>query len=349
MDLAEPPLRPLSAAFTRQPLPDSGRRLAHASSRERHEAIGALLRPESVHAVDGRCYDCLPAELRTRYDIVDTTNISAHPYDCHAQELITAHRSGWVLDCGAGYRATSEPNVVNFEIVRYPSTDVLGVAEEMPFRDACFDAVICLNVLEHVKDPFKAAREIARVLKPGGALYCVVPFLQPLHGYPHHYYNMTGQGLMSLFAAHFTIGRQEVLRSGLPIWALHSLVSIWHSALPPAEQAQFAATPVSELLGSPLTLLDRPYVTALPECANFVLASTTACFATRRTDVPPPDDPARIARQATETVEHLRRERDDAHRQIAALDARLNRLRRSRWWRLRRRTLHLFGLEDGKD
>jgi hypothetical protein len=26
-----------------------------------------------------------------------------------------------------------------------------------------------------------------------------VPFLQPLHGYPHHYYNMTGEGLRNLF------------------------------------------------------------------------------------------------------------------------------------------------------
>ncbi len=316
----------------------------------RHAAIGALLRPEHRAGPGNEtCYDCLPAALRARYDIVDTTNVSAHPYDCHAMELITAHRSGWVLDCGAGYRATLEPNVVNFEIVRYPSTDVLGVAEEMPFRDACFDAVICLNVLEHVKDPFKAAREITRVLKPGGRLYCVVPFLQPVHGYPHHYYNMTAQGLSNLFARHFQMQRQEVLGSGGPIWTLQSILSIWHGALPVGVQEEFARTSVGELLMSPIALLQRPFVTALPECARFVLASTTAYFGTRRADVTPPLDPADALERVNVDTAALRTELARAQQEVLRLDARLNRLRRSHWWRLRRRLLHLFGLEDGKD
>jgi SAM-dependent methyltransferase len=99
----------------------------------------------------------------------------------------------------AGLRDIYYDNVVNYEIVDYDTTDVIGPGERLPFRDGVFDAVISIAVLEHVRDPFACAAEIVRVLKPGGELVCSVPFLQPLHGYPHHYYNMTPQGLRALF------------------------------------------------------------------------------------------------------------------------------------------------------
>jgi SAM-dependent methyltransferase len=38
----------------------------------------------------------------------------------------------------------------------------------IPFPDSHFDAVICNHVMEHVRDDFRAMREILRVLKPAG-------------------------------------------------------------------------------------------------------------------------------------------------------------------------------------
>jgi SAM-dependent methyltransferase len=50
-----------------------------------------------------------------------------------------------------------------------------GDAFALPFPDECFDKVICAEVMEHVHDFRGAARELARVTKPGGRLAITIP------------------------------------------------------------------------------------------------------------------------------------------------------------------------------
>ncbi len=223
----------------------------------------------------------LPPDLREQFKISDTANISANGYDETAVDIICNHADGLVLDCGAGFRALEYPNVINFEIVNYPSTDVLGVNERLPFADNTFDAAFSLAVLEHVKDPFASAKEIARVLKPGGVLYCVVPLLQPVHGYPHHYYNMTSQGLQNLFEE-MDIQQSGVLKSGLPIWTLTWFLRSWVDGLSGSTKKSFLDLKVSDLIGDPLNYLNQPYVEQLGAQKNLELASSTMILATKK-------------------------------------------------------------------
>jgi 2-polyprenyl-6-hydroxyphenyl methylase / 3-demethylubiquinone-9 3-methyltransferase len=44
----------------------------------------------------------------------------------------------------------------------------IGAGEALPYADASFEAVVCVDVLEHVKDLDRVLSEIARVLRPGG-------------------------------------------------------------------------------------------------------------------------------------------------------------------------------------
>ncbi|MFW5641255.1 MAG: bifunctional 2-polyprenyl-6-hydroxyphenol methylase/3-demethylubiquinol 3-O-methyltransferase UbiG [Roseicyclus sp.] len=44
----------------------------------------------------------------------------------------------------------------------------VGVGEALPYGDGAFDAVVCVDVLEHVEDLVRVLAEVARVLRPGG-------------------------------------------------------------------------------------------------------------------------------------------------------------------------------------
>jgi len=50
-----------------------------------------------------------------------------------------------------------------------------GNTFQLPFADAAFDKVICSEVMEHVHDYRGAARELARVTKPGGCVAVTIP------------------------------------------------------------------------------------------------------------------------------------------------------------------------------
>lgn len=250
--------------------------------KQKLDRIRSLLQDGSDFHEAEYFFDFLTAELRAEFNIVDTDNVSSHDYDRDALQIIEEYADGIVLDCGAGLRKTYYDNVVNFEICSYATTDVRGVGERLPFRDGVFDAVFSFNVLEHVKDPFACAREISRVLKKGGRLYCVVPFLQPFHGYPHHYYNMTHMGLRNLFSDTLGIDRQDVGGGGLPIFTLTWIIREWLSGLPPKTRRQMKRMRVADFNKSPLELLNQPFVTQLSSEKTLELASTTAIYATKK-------------------------------------------------------------------
>jgi SAM-dependent methyltransferase len=50
-----------------------------------------------------------------------------------------------------------------------------GPVESLPFEDASFDLVTCLDVIEHTDDDTAALRELRRVTRPGGHAVLTVP------------------------------------------------------------------------------------------------------------------------------------------------------------------------------
>jgi SAM-dependent methyltransferase len=191
---------------------------------KKHELILNLLQKQYSNSFDGHLFNCLNTDLSILAGIEDTENISKNPYDPRFQELIINNPDKLFLDVGAGFRPVRYENVVNLEIVPYQTTDVLGVAESLPFNSNMFDFVHSNAVLEHVRNPFRAAEEMVRVAKPGATLWISVPFLQPYHGYPNHYYNMTHSGLRNLFEDKLVAVELSVPHYYHPIYALEWFV-----------------------------------------------------------------------------------------------------------------------------
>jgi SAM-dependent methyltransferase len=77
---------------------------------------------------------------------------------------VAAHRPGLQL-FGCDISDWSPPEGIGFRLM----------TNNIPYDDATFDAVLVVDVLEHVPDPEHLVREIVRVLKPDGRFVGFVP------------------------------------------------------------------------------------------------------------------------------------------------------------------------------
>lgn len=102
-----------------------------------------------------------------------------------------------ILNLGSGSKIIRE-DVINVDSRPHPGVRVIADVYKLPFEDNSVDAVIAESLLEHLKEPERAVKEILRVLKPGGILYIIVPFMLGFHSSPGDYYRWTAHGLREL-------------------------------------------------------------------------------------------------------------------------------------------------------
>ena len=178
-------------------------------------------------------------------------------------ERLDVRKGDLVLDagCGEGRHCFGclerGANVVgldlDFESLRLPSRRLrrrgaelgsLGAMNQgntfaLPYRDATFDRVICSEVMEHVHDYVAAARELARVTRPGGKLAITIPTATS-----EHLYLRLGDDYFESPGGHIRIFRPRQLARGLaeaglstvgvgfahgfhtPYWVLRSVMNL---------------------------------------------------------------------------------------------------------------------------
>jgi len=66
--------------------------------------------------------------------------------------------------------------------------DIVSDVTAIPELDGSFDAIMCIEVFEHLPNPLAAIREFARLLRPGGQMILTAPFCSLTHYAPYHFY-----------------------------------------------------------------------------------------------------------------------------------------------------------------
>lgn len=192
---------------------------------------------------------CFPVSFATKlHEVSEYPTESSGRYGYFEAEL-AANEHKLYADIGAGFRHVAFMNCAYVEVYPSLTADILIDDDcRLPFKDASLDGIGCFAVLEHVTQPWRMVNEFARVVKPEGRLFIDWPFLQPVHGYPSHYYNATREGLRKLFDHDFTVselytgphqGPDYTVR-----WILNALLS---SISDPTIREQLSQTTVGDL------------------------------------------------------------------------------------------------------
>ena len=65
-------------------------------------------------------------------------------------------------------------NYVSIDL-KSPLADIKANLYNLPFKENCFDLILCNHVLEHIEDDYKALNELYRVIKNKGTLIAQIP------------------------------------------------------------------------------------------------------------------------------------------------------------------------------
>lgn len=125
--------------------------------------------------------------------------------------------------------------VLNVDLFPDYGVDVVGDATQLPLQDGSVDGFISRRVLEHVCKPGKAVAEMHRALKPGGRVWCEIPFLQGYHPTPTDFQRYTKAGMADLFDQ-FTVVELGVASgpSSTVSWVMREYLAILFSFNNPA-------------------------------------------------------------------------------------------------------------------
>ncbi|MDP7243871.1 MAG: class I SAM-dependent methyltransferase [Flavobacteriales bacterium] len=143
---------------------------------------------------------------------------------------IFSGKQDMILDLGCGnnpgYHKFIEGRIICFDRVKTGITQIIGDANNIPFKANSFEKVISINSFYYFKNPFSVVRGIKRILKKNGKLVMVFPFIYPIHDAPEDRYRFTEYGIRQLLKDDFDIRYIQAVGGifNLPAVFFHSLI-----------------------------------------------------------------------------------------------------------------------------
>ncbi|MEK7208983.1 MAG: methyltransferase domain-containing protein [Patescibacteria group bacterium] len=122
------------------------------------------------------------------------------------QSLAALTIDGEILDVGGDTRSTYRGLIqgrhkfttLNINSAAHPDINWDIEQSPWPVAERHFDAVLLINVLEHIFNYSSVLQESFRVTKPGGQMVIVVPFIYYFHPSPHDYFRYSEEALERL-------------------------------------------------------------------------------------------------------------------------------------------------------
>jgi SAM-dependent methyltransferase len=140
-----------------------------------------------------------------------------------------------VMEVSAGDKWRSFP-FRSFRALDWPEHDICNEDFD-PALEGAFDLIIADQVFEHLLWPYRAARNVHRMLRPGGRFLVMTPFLIRVHEVPYDCSRWTETGMRYFLAeAGFPLedietaswGNAEALKASLVTWGRVG----WRRSLP---------------------------------------------------------------------------------------------------------------------
>ena len=143
----------------------------------------------------------LPKESRLRNLIKPPSPTLNHGGRQRIQHFITEFdKNQVILNFGSGTQPHFAGNVYNVDIFPYSNVDIICPVDVIPFKRNSVDAIICVAVLEHVKNPQEIIQKFQEMLKNSGRIYVEIPFMQGVHADPYDFQRFTPDGLRALLS-----------------------------------------------------------------------------------------------------------------------------------------------------
>lgn len=97
--------------------------------------------------------------------------------------------SGTILEVGSGSGLLKNfwPDVILSDVIKLPWIDRIIDCMKMPFGEGELGGIVSFDLLHHVANPHEFLEESARVLKPGGRILLMEPYITPVS---HIFYKM---------------------------------------------------------------------------------------------------------------------------------------------------------------
>jgi len=83
------------------------------------------------------------------------------------------------VGAGPGFFKQFTPDIISTDLIWCPWLDAIADAQKLPFRTASVANVFGLDMIHHLATPMTFLREVSRILKPGGRLILVEPWITP--------------------------------------------------------------------------------------------------------------------------------------------------------------------------